>query len=118
MRALLLSAALVAPLPAAAQDEGGSSGMTLMQRGAELFFEGFMSEVEPAIDDLANLLADLGPGLQEMVEQMGPAFADLMERVDDLSNYEAPEMLPNGDIIIRRKPEAPTLPETGGPVEL
>jgi hypothetical protein len=32
---------------------------------------------------------------------------DIMDEVKDWSVYEAPEMLPNGDIIIRRKPDAP-----------
>jgi hypothetical protein len=34
---------------------------------------------------------------------MGPALRDLMDQVGDLSAYHAPEVLPNGDIIIRRK---------------
>jgi len=37
---------------------------------------------------------------------MGPAFIALTEKMGDMSHYELPEMLPNGDIILRRKPEA------------
>ena len=34
---------------------------------------------------------------------MGPAMVELLGKIDDLSAYHPPEMLPNGDIIIRRK---------------
>lgn len=51
--------------------------------------------------------------LRGLVEQVEPALEQLrdtfrvLERVDSLEHYEKPEILPNGDIIIRRKPEAP-----------
>ena len=48
--------------------------------------------------------------------EMGPALAEMMTRIDDLRNYDSPEIMPNGDIIIRRKPDAPIFemdPETG-----
>lgn len=53
--------------------------------------------------------------LQDWLTQLTPLLEGLREKVDDLSNYEAPEVMPNGDIIIRRKPDAPapdTEPET------
>lgn len=51
--------------------------------------------------------------LRGLVEQVEPALEQLrdtfrvLERVDSLEHYEKPEILPNGDIIIRRKPDAP-----------
>jgi hypothetical protein len=36
---------------------------------------------------------------------MGPVFKSLMDEVQDWSAYHPPEMLPNGDIILRRKVE-------------
>ena len=39
---------------------------------------------------------------------MGPALGSILESVEDWSVYEAPEILPNGDIIIKRKPEPET----------
>jgi len=33
----------------------------------------------------------------------------VLEEVEDWSQYEAPEVQPNGDIIIRRKPDAPVV---------
>ncbi len=46
--------------------------------------------------------------MRGFAEKMSPMVEQLKDMVDDLSAYEAPEMLPNGDIIIRRKPDAKT----------
>lgn len=43
--------------------------------------------------------------LEQLFEEMGPALEELEGFVDDLNAYEAPEILPNGDILIRRKPD-------------
>ena len=93
-------------------EEGRSAdeGLSLMERGARMFLDGMRSEMEPALRDLGDLLATMGPAMQEFLQQMGPAMADLLGRIDDLAVYEAPELLPNGDIIIRRKPDAGPLP--------
>ena len=48
--------------------------------------------------------------LQKWMTEMSPMLESLREKIDDLSNYEAPEVMPNGDIIIRRKPDAPDRP--------
>ncbi|WP_460274968.1 AAA+ family ATPase [Celeribacter sp. ULVN23_4] len=54
--------------------------------------------------------------LEQLFEDMGPALEDLEGFVDDLNAYEAPEILPNGDILIRRKPDRPlTPPQEPGP---
>ena len=34
---------------------------------------------------------------------MGPALETLLEAVEDFSAYHPPEVLPNGDIILRKK---------------
>lgn len=112
MKRFALIFVLCLPGVASAQED---SGLSMMERGAQLFFEGLLNEMEPALDEMQNFAESMGPGLAQMMDQMGPAFADLMERIDDLSNYEPPVMLPNGDIIIRRKPEAP---ELSGPVDI
>lgn len=92
----------LAAAPALAQEEE-DEGFSLMERGAQMFMEGIMREMEPAMRDLKGMAKDMQPALRNFVEEMGPAFADLMGQIDDLSNYHAPEMMPNGDIIIRRK---------------
>lgn len=108
---LALMLALAAPA-AHAQDEDGD-GLSLMERGAQLFMEGILKEMEPAIEEFQGLADDIGPALKQFAEEMGPKLSELLEEVEDWSAYEAPEMLPNGDIIIRRKPDHPmTPPET------
>lgn len=103
----LVSLMLAAPLMA--QEEEGS---TLMERGAQLFFEGLMQEMAPALDDMAKLMEEAGPAFKEFVSEMGPKLLTMLEEVEDWSIYEAPEIQPNGDIIIRRKPDAPdVIPE-------
>ena len=96
--------------PDAPTEDSADEGLSLMERGARMFLDGMRSEMEPALRDLGDMLATMGPAMQEFLRDMGPAMADLLGRIDDLSVYDAPELLPNGDIIIRRKPEAGPLP--------
>ncbi len=74
-------------------------GFNLMEEGAKLLFRGLMAEVEPSLDDMGRALSELEPALRELQ----PMLRDMIAMVDDLSNYHAPEKLPNGDIILRRK---------------
>ena len=90
MKYLLLLMFGLAVSPAFAQDE--ERGRDLMAEALRLFMQGFMAEMEPALEDLQGF-------------------------VDNLNAYHPPEVLPNGDIIIRRKtPEEMGEPE--GEVEL
>ncbi|NOD34665.1 MULTISPECIES: hypothetical protein [unclassified Ruegeria] len=101
-RIVLISIVLASfAMPASAQEDTGKS---LMEQGAELFFEGLRKEMEPALDDLLGLADEFGPAMQSFLQEMGPALAELAAQVKDWSAYEAPEILPNGDIIIRKKP--------------
>lgn len=97
------------PASAFAQDEG-DTGPSLMERGARMFLDGMKQELAPALEGLSDLGEDLGPSVRGFVSEMGPAFADLLDKVEDWSVYDAPEILPNGDIIIKRKPEEPPKP--------
>lgn len=67
---------LLAGHPAAAQESG--EGRDLMTEALKLFMRGLMQELGPALDDLDSLL-------------------------QNLDAYHPPEVLPNGDILIRRK---------------
>lgn len=91
--------------PLSAQD---SDGPSMMERGAQTFLEGLLQEMEPALE-----------GMRGFMDEMGPAMADLLAEIKDWSVYEPPEVLENGDIIIRRKPEAapdtPKMPEELAP---
>lgn len=93
--------------PALAQERKEDDGFNLMEEGARLFLRGMMREMEPALEDLRGLAEEMRPAMRAFADTMGPAFADLIERLDDIRNYEAPVILPNGDILIRRRPDAP-----------
>ena len=98
MRHILLLALLAAPATA---QETEPEGRGLMERGAEMMMRGLLEEVAPAIEDLETAMMLLD---------------GLVGRVGE---YEAPEMLPNGDIVIRRKREVDPLREPGdGEIEL
>lgn len=94
--------------PAAHAEE--ASGLSLMERGAQMFLEGILKEMEPAVEDLQDLADDMGPALRQFADDMGPKLSELLGEVEDWSVYMPPEVLPNGDIIIRRKPDHPMTP--------
>ncbi len=104
------------------QPEGTDDDQGLMQRGFEMLFEGMRQEIGPSLDEMADLLSGIGPSFQSFLQEMGPALADMAGEVSDWSVYELPERLPNGDILIRRKPlqqddtpaQDPTQEELGG----
>lgn len=75
MRWIILSISLGLATPVFAEEERGRD---LMAEALSLFMQGFIAEMEPAIDGFQGF-------------------------VDDFNAYHAPEVLPNGDIIIRRK---------------
>ncbi len=102
----LVACSLIAT-PLAAQDAEGEDGSSLMERGAELFWKGLREEMAPSLQELEGLMSKIGPSMQSFLTEMGPALAEIADKVEDWSRYEAPEILPNGDIIIRRKPDAP-----------
>jgi len=103
----------LAASPAIAQDsqtvpDTDDEGFSLMEEGARMFMRGIMREMEPAMDELRETFDEMGPAFAEFAQSVGPAFAEMLNTVDDFRYYVAPEILPNGDIIIRRKPDAPT----------
>ncbi len=108
--ALSLSAA-----PAVAQET--EEGFDLMEEGAKLLLRGLMTEMEPALKELEDFAEEVGPAMKLLADEMGPALAELMNQIDDIRNYDPPEILPNGDIIIRRRAEAPEF-EPGEEIEL
>ena len=121
MKQFIAIAALIIStgLPLAAQEgetPAPQDGLSLMEQGAKLLLRGLLEEMEPAIEDLKGMGEEMSDTMAQWGAQLGPALADLMARIDDMRNYDAPEILPNGDIIIRRKPDAPVYemdPETG-----
>ncbi|MEM7506655.1 MAG: hypothetical protein AAF415_07900 [Pseudomonadota bacterium] len=75
---------LLAASPALAQDEGTPD---LKQQLGDMLRD-FTDRVKPTLDEMAE-------GLQ------------IFEEIDSFEHYARPEVLRNGDIIIRRHPDAP-----------
>lgn len=92
--------------------EDSDNGTSLMERGAELFWEGLRKEMAPSLEELERLMDTIGPSMQSFLSEMGPALAEIAGKVEDWSIYESPEILPNGDIIIRKKQPEPEPPKT------
>lgn len=108
--ALTLAVAQETPAPEPNGRDDMEAGRSLVERGAELFLRGLMDEVGPQLDEMQK-------GLSEAAKELGPRLTQLMALIDDVKNYEAPERLPNGDIVIRRSPGAPPPPELPGPAD-
>lgn len=79
------------------------TGRSLMAEGMELFLKGLQNEIAPTLDGFTAMMEEIGPGFQGFLEEMGPKLGAVFSKVDDWSSYHAPEMLPNGDIIMRKK---------------
>jgi hypothetical protein len=84
LRPIFLILALSMPLPALAQDSG--QGDDLMGR-----------LVQQAINEM----------LREMFGDMAPTVRELQLLMGEVEFYGPPRVLPNGDILIPRKPDAP-----------
>ncbi len=113
---LLSTVGLLLAAPLQAQDTGTDPDeRSLMEQGAELFFKGLRQEMEPALESMLEMAQQFGPSMMSFLEEMGPALADLVDEVQDWSAYHAPEVLPNGDIIIRKKQADEQMPKTAEP---
>lgn len=108
--ALVAALAFTLPLGSAAEDVTSTDkaeGLSLMERGAQIFLRGLIEDLDPVVEDFEAMAQEFGPKMQALIAQMGPKLAELADHIDDAANYSAPEILPNGDIIIRRRPDAP-----------
>jgi hypothetical protein len=103
---LCVALATAQPLTAFAQDsqQNQEEGLSLVERGMRLLFDGLIQEIEPAMGEMAEALKEIEPMARQLASLIG-----------DVKNYEAPERLENGDIIIRRKLDAPEPPELTPP---
>lgn len=69
-------------------------------------------EVQEGMDLLSEGARRL---LEQLTEDLTPLLRQLESQIEELQSYEAPEILPNGDIIIRRKPDPAPAPDDPGP---
>ena len=74
--------------------------------GLENFMQNMLNEAAPHLDKLSRDLGDIGNSLR-------PVLGDIGKLMDDVKNYQAPERLENGDILIRRRADAPPPPPVG-----
>lgn len=112
--ALLFGSALVAGLalaqtpyepPPADDSDPGSLGHDI-ENGIQGFMEKLLNEVQPHLDQL-------GRDLNDTMNSFAPVMDELQAVMDDVGNYQTPERLENGDILIRRRADAPPPPPIG-----
>lgn len=72
----------------------------------------------PTEDELEQLGELAESWMKRFADRMSPMVEQLKDMVDDMNAYQAPEMLPNGDIIIRRKPDVEATEDELPSVEL
>lgn len=108
----ILALLLVLALPAHAQEAEPPS---LVERGLQLFMEGLAEEMAPALRDLEGLAErmaeDALPLMEALRDRLGDAFAGL-------DAYHPPEVLENGDILIRRRREDGVEANPDGSIDL
>lgn len=108
----LMLAFLAAPL--SAQDSNPSAEEPgAIERGLGAIIGQLFGSDDPAAPEGGPNANDLTQDLSGALRQMGPVLRDLATQVDDVRNYQAPERLPNGDILIRRREGAPPPPPMG-----
>lgn len=72
-----------------------------------MLLRGLIDEIRPPMEELAGIGAEMLPTFQLLAREMGPAFVDIFGRIDSIQNYEPPTLMPNGDIVLRRRSDAP-----------
>ncbi|UFM63693.1 hypothetical protein LOS78_05875 [Paracoccus sp. MA] len=77
-----------------------------LERGLENFMRNLLDRAEPHLDRLGR---DLG----DTLGSVAPVLQDIGKLMDDVRHYQAPERLENGDILIRRRADAPPPPPVG-----
>ena len=102
MRRFLILGLLAFP-PAALAQSDTQEGLGLIERGLGIIGRNLWDELGPQLDRLGQ---DMGGALGDLA----PVLEDLAVLVDDLANYDRPQRLENGDILIRRRADAPPAP--------
>jgi len=77
---------------------------------------GLLKDFEQFSEDSQKLLEGWVDKIGPSMEAFGPTLDMLLDKIDDWTFYELPEVLSNGDIIIRRKQSAPKIVPPAVPV--
>lgn len=75
----------------------------ILERGMTIFMENLMHDMAPHLETL-------GQDMEGAANALVPAMRDIGTMMDDIRNYEMPQRLENGDIVIRRRADAPPPP--------
>lgn len=109
MRRVLALCLTLAAAPALAQDAPAPETPPALMDQVEGLMQKFLDRFAPQMEQMEQGLNALEPDLQ-----------DFMGKMRDMVQYHPPEMLPNGDILIRRKQPDPApqpeVPEGDDPV--
>ncbi len=88
---ILTAGLAIAPAYGGTEDSGADTEDRPLSEQLDEVFRDLMEQMKPALDELLETL-------------------EVLEGIDSIEHYERPEILPNGDIIIRRREDAPPLP--------
>ena len=91
------------PMPPA-QDEPQQDAPTPFADLFERLLRGFLSEAEPQLRELERGFSALEPEIQRFLDELR-----------GMTQYHPPEILPNGDILIRRREDTPPLEDHSAP---
>ena len=72
-----------------------------------MFLRGLLEDIQPPLQELAGIGVQHLAAIQAFLDEMGPAFAEVIDQIDSIAYYQPPEILPNGDIVVRRRADAP-----------
>jgi len=92
--------------PPPADEPSGDDLKSDIESGLQGFMEKLLNEAQPHLEQLGRDLSDTVNSFKPVLDELG----DLM---DDVGNYQTPERLENGDILIRRRADAPPPPVIG-----
>jgi hypothetical protein len=67
---------------------------------------------------LEDFSEEMRKSLEGLLGEVKPELENLIDRLGVIGDYEAPEILPNGDIIIRRKRDIPAEPDPEHPIDI
>jgi len=88
---ILTAGLAIAPAYGGSGKSGADTGDRPLSEQLDDAFRDLMDQMQPALDQLLETL-------------------DVLGEIDGIEHYQHPEILPNGDIIIRRRENAPPLP--------